>query len=46
MSQKLIVVKVGTASLTNKNGALNIELMQKLVDQIAHAINWETKSCS
>ncbi|MFA5363848.1 MAG: glutamate 5-kinase [Candidatus Bathyarchaeia archaeon] len=43
MSQKLIVVKVGTASLTNKNGALNRELMQKLVDQIAYAIKMGNK---
>jgi len=38
MSSKLIVVKVGTASLTKKDGTLNIELMEKLVDQIAQAI--------
>jgi glutamate 5-kinase len=43
MSSKLIVVKVGTGSLTNKNGILNIELMQRLVDQIATAIKQGNK---
>ena len=38
MSQKLIVVKVGTGSLTKSNGVLDRELMQRLVDQIAEAI--------
>jgi len=38
MSSKLIVVKVGTGSLTKNGGTLNIELMEKLVDQIAEAI--------
>jgi glutamate 5-kinase len=38
MSSKLIVVKVGTGSLTKNGGVLNIELMQSLVDQIAEAI--------
>ena len=37
MSSKLIVVKVGTGSLT-KNGILDLELMRRLVDQIAEAI--------
>ena len=37
MSSKVIVVKVGTGSLT-KNGILDIELMGSLVDQIAEAI--------
>jgi len=38
MSSKLIVVKVGTGSLTKNGGTLNIELMEKLVNQIAEAI--------
>jgi glutamate 5-kinase len=38
MSSKLIVVKVGTASLTKNNGVLNKKLMGELVDQIAKAI--------
>jgi len=38
MSSKLIVVKVGTASLTKKNGVFNKELMGKLVDQIATGV--------
>jgi glutamate 5-kinase len=42
MSSKLIVVKVGTGSLT-KNGILNIELMSRLVDQIAEAIKLGNK---
>ncbi len=42
MSSKLIVVKVGTGSLTN-NGILNIELMGRLVDQIAEAIKLGNK---
>ncbi|MCJ7613586.1 glutamate 5-kinase [Candidatus Bathyarchaeota archaeon] len=37
MSSKLIVVKVGTGSLT-KDGILDLELMSRLVDQIAEAI--------
>ncbi len=43
MSSKLIVVKVGTASLTKNNGVLNKELMGKLVDQIANAIKQGNK---
>ncbi|MCW4021609.1 MAG: glutamate 5-kinase [archaeon] len=43
MSSKLIVVKVGTASLTKNNGVLNKELMAKLVDQIAYAIKQGNK---
>ncbi|HDQ06002.1 MAG TPA: glutamate 5-kinase [Candidatus Bathyarchaeota archaeon] len=38
MSSKLIVVKVGTGSLTKNGGILDKELMQSLVDQIATAI--------
>ena len=38
MSSKLIVVKVGTGSLTKNGETLNRELMQKLVNQIAEAI--------
>jgi glutamate 5-kinase len=38
MSSKLIVVKVGTGSLTKNGGILDIELMRKLVNQIAEAI--------
>lgn len=43
MSSKLIVVKVGTGSLTRKDGSLDTELMRKLVDQIAKAINQGNK---
>jgi glutamate 5-kinase len=43
MSQKLIVVKVGTGSLTNGKGTLDKELMRKLVDQVAAAIRQGTK---
>lgn len=43
MSSKLIVVKVGTASLTKKNGVLNKELMSKLVDQIATGVKQGNK---
>ncbi|MEJ2271706.1 MAG: hypothetical protein P8X91_04340, partial [Candidatus Bathyarchaeota archaeon] len=42
MSSKVIVVKVGTGSLT-KNGILDIELMGSLVDQIAEAIKQGNK---
>jgi glutamate 5-kinase len=42
MSSKVIVVKVGTGSLTN-NGSLDIELMGRLVDQIAEAIKQGNK---
>jgi glutamate 5-kinase len=38
MPSKLVVVKVGTGSLTKNGGVLNIDLMQKLVEQIAEAI--------
>ena len=38
MSSKLIVVKVGTGSLTKNNGSLDLELMRRLVDQIATTI--------
>jgi glutamate 5-kinase len=43
MSQKLIVVKVGTGSLTKSNGVLDRELMQRLVEQIAEAIRQGNK---
>jgi glutamate 5-kinase len=43
MSQKLIVVKVGTGSLTNGKGSLDKELMRKLVDQVAAAIRQGNK---
>jgi glutamate 5-kinase len=43
MSSKLIVVKVGTGSLTKNGGILDIELMQRLVDQIAGAIKQGNK---
>ena len=43
MSSKLIVVKVGTGSLTNKKGVLDIEFMSRLVDQIADAIKQGNK---
>ncbi|MGW8289308.1 MAG: glutamate 5-kinase [Candidatus Bathyarchaeia archaeon] len=43
MSSKLIVVKVGTGSLTKNGGTLDTKLMQKLVDQIAEAIKQGNK---
>ncbi len=43
MSSKLIVVKVGTGSLAKNGGILDIELMQRLVDQIAEAIKQGNK---
>ncbi|MCW4015003.1 MAG: glutamate 5-kinase [Candidatus Bathyarchaeota archaeon] len=43
MSSKLIVVKIGTASLTKSDGVLDLELMQRLVDQIATAIKQGNK---
>lgn len=36
--RKLVVVKVGTSSLTFKDGSLSIEEMKRLVDQIAEAV--------
>jgi len=36
--RKLIVVKVGTSSLTLKDGSLSMEEMKRLVDQIAEAV--------
>ncbi|MFQ6074514.1 MAG: glutamate 5-kinase [Candidatus Bathyarchaeia archaeon] len=35
---RLIVVKVGTSSLTNEDGSLNVEEMGRLVDQVAEAV--------
>jgi glutamate 5-kinase len=43
MSSKLTVVKVGTGSLTKKDGTLDKELMRSLVDQIATAIKQGNK---
>ncbi|TRO55097.1 glutamate 5-kinase [Candidatus Bathyarchaeota archaeon] len=43
MSSKLIVVKVGTGSLTKNGRNLDTKLMQKLVDQIAEAIKQGNK---
>jgi len=43
MSSKLVVVKIGTASLTKKNGVPNKELMGKLVDQIATSVKQGNK---
>ncbi len=43
MSSKLIVVKAGTASLTRSDGFLDIEVMRRLVDQIAEAIKHGNK---
>ena len=43
MSSKLIVVKVGTGSLTKSDGVLDRELMQRLVDQVAEAIRQGNK---
>ncbi len=39
LSSKLIVVKVGTSSLTHQNGSLNIREMKRLVIQISELIN-------
>lgn len=36
--RRLVVVKVGTSSLTHKDGSLNLEEMKRLVDQIAEAV--------
>ncbi len=36
--RRLVVVKVGTSSLTHKDGSLSMEEMQRLVDQIAEAV--------
>lgn len=38
MPQRLIVVKVGTQGITNSEGKLDEEQMQKLADQIAKAV--------
>ncbi|MCW4021008.1 MAG: glutamate 5-kinase [Candidatus Bathyarchaeota archaeon] len=37
MTNKLVVVKVGTSSLTKKDGSLDVDAMRKLVDQVAEA---------
>lgn len=38
MDAKLVVVKVGTRSLTKEDGLLDLEEMEKLVDQVAQAV--------
>ncbi len=38
MKNKIVVVKVGTSSLTRDDGSLNLEEMSRLVDQVAAAI--------
>ena len=43
MSSKLVVVKVGTGSLTKNNGVLDLDFMSKLVNQIAEAIKQGNK---
>ena len=43
MSSKLIVVKVGTGSLTKSDRSLDVDLMRQLVDQIATAIKQRNK---
>ena len=40
---KVAVVKIGTSSLTNEDGSLNIEEMRRLVDQIAEAVKGNFK---
>ena len=40
---RLIVVKIGTSSLTNKNGSLNLGEMERLVDQVAEAVGNDFK---
>ena len=35
---KLVVVKIGTSSLTHSDGRLNLEEVKKLVDQVAEAV--------
>jgi len=43
MSSKLIVVKVGTGSLTKSDGILDVKFMRRLVDQVAAAIKQGNK---
>jgi glutamate 5-kinase len=43
MSSKLVVVKVGTGSLTKKDGVLDLKVMRRLVNQIAEAIKQNNK---
>jgi len=38
MDANLVVVKVGTRSLTKENGLLDLEEMKRLVDQVAQAV--------
>jgi len=38
MDAKLVVVKVGTRSLTKEDGLLDLEEMEKLIDQVAQAV--------
>jgi len=35
--RRLVIVKIGTSSLTHNDGSLNLEEMERLVDQIAEA---------
>ena len=39
MKRKLVVVKVGTSSLTHEDGSMNLQQMKSLVDQVAGAVN-------
>ncbi|HEY4675057.1 MAG TPA: glutamate 5-kinase, partial [Candidatus Bathyarchaeia archaeon] len=43
MPSKLVVVKVGTSSLTNSDGSLDEKEMRRLVDQIAKAVKQGNK---
>jgi glutamate 5-kinase len=43
MSSKLIVVKVGTGSLTKSDGILDVKFMRRLVDQVAAVIKQGNK---
>ena len=38
MKGRLVVVKVGTGSLTKRDGSLDLQVMRKVVDQIAEAL--------
>jgi glutamate 5-kinase len=43
MKNKLVVVKVGTGSLTTPNGSLDLQAMARIVDQIADAVKRKYK---
>lgn len=43
MKRKLVVVKLGTSSLTHEDGTINLEEMKSLVDQVARAVKADHK---